>query len=118
MVRTDEELPGVTNMTRLKRRKRNGEVEARRAKKRIELLDAAIRAIRREGPGVSMGEMAAEAGVTKPILYRHFGAKGGLYHAIAERYATELLTRSGRPWPGTSLRETCWWPRSTPTWGS
>jgi AcrR family transcriptional regulator len=38
-----------------------------------------------------MGVMAAEAGVTKPILYRHFGAKGGLYHAVAERYATELL---------------------------
>jgi AcrR family transcriptional regulator len=38
-----------------------------------------------------MGEMAAEAGVTKPILYRHFGAKDGLYHAVAERYATELL---------------------------
>jgi AcrR family transcriptional regulator len=78
-------------MTRLKRRKRNGDVEARRAKKRLELLEAAIRAIRREGPGVSMGEMAAEAGVTKPILYRHFGAKGGLYHAIAERYANQLL---------------------------
>ena len=78
-------------MTRLKRRKRNETVEARRAQKRVELLEAAIRAIRREGPGVSMREMAAEAGVTKPILYRHFGAKGGLYHAVAERYATELL---------------------------
>jgi AcrR family transcriptional regulator len=78
-------------MTSLKRRKRNVDVEKRRAHKRLELLEAAIRAIRREGPGVSMGEMAAEAGVTKPILYRHFGAKGGLYHAIAALYANELL---------------------------
>jgi AcrR family transcriptional regulator len=78
-------------MGKLKRRKRNAEVESRRTERRTELLGAAIKAIRREGPGVSMREMAAEAGVTKPILYRHFGAKGGLYHAIAERYATELL---------------------------
>ena len=94
-------------MTRLKRRKRNGDVEARRAKKRLELLEAAIRAIRREGPSVSMGEMAAEAGVTKPILYRHFGAKGGLYHAIAERYANELLDQIrsalGRDLPSRDL---------------
>jgi AcrR family transcriptional regulator len=78
-------------MTKLRRRSRDPEVEARRARKRQELLDAAIRTIRSEGPRASMGEMAAEAGVTKPILYRHFGAKGGLYHAIAERYAEKLL---------------------------
>jgi AcrR family transcriptional regulator len=75
----------------LKRRRRSAELESRRIERRGELLEAAVRAIRREGPAVSMREMAAEAGVTKPILYRHFGAKGGLYHAIAERYATELL---------------------------
>jgi AcrR family transcriptional regulator len=80
-------------MPSLTHRKRNPKVEARRAAKRRELLDAAISAIEREGPRVSMREMAAEANVTKPILYRHFGAKGGLYQAIAERYATELLDR-------------------------
>jgi AcrR family transcriptional regulator len=94
-------------MTKAKRRTRGQEVEARRSDRRRELLDAAIRAIRRNGPRVSMREMAAEAGVTKPILYRHFGAKGGLYHAIAERYATELLEeiRSvlGRDLPAQSL---------------
>src|SRR6266498_3874117 len=80
-------------MPRLTHRKRNPKVEARRAEKKRELLDAAIRAIERDGPRVSMRAMAAEADVTKPILYRHFGAKGGLYQAIAERYATELLTQ-------------------------
>jgi AcrR family transcriptional regulator len=79
-------------MTRLRRR-RDPQVAARRAQKRDELLAAAIRAIRAEGPSVSMKEMAAEAGVTKPILYRHFGAKGGLYQAIAERYANQLLAQ-------------------------
>jgi AcrR family transcriptional regulator len=80
-------------MEKLRRRRRSAAAESRRMERRIELLGAAIRAIRREGPGVSMREMAAEAGVTKPILYRHFGAKGGLYHAIAERYSAELLER-------------------------
>jgi len=54
-----------------------------------------------------MREMAAEAGVTKPILYRHFGAKGGLYHAIAERYADQLLDQIrsalGRDLPSRDL---------------
>ena len=38
-----------------------------------------------------MSAIAAEAGVTKPILYKHFGDKGGLYKALAERYLNELL---------------------------
>lgn len=32
-----------------------------------------------------MQEMAAEAGITKPILYRHFGDKAGLLRALALR---------------------------------
>ncbi len=38
-----------------------------------------------------MNDIAAEAGITKPILYRHFGDKGGLYQALAERYVRSLL---------------------------
>lgn len=63
----------------------------RREARREELLDAADRAIRKEGPTVSMDEIAAEAGVTKPILYRHFGDKAGLSHALGERYLELLL---------------------------
>ena len=37
-----------------------------------------------------MDEIAAEAGITKPILYRHFGDKDGLYEALAGRYVEEL----------------------------
>ena len=66
-------------------------VTTRRAEKRQELLDAALRVIRRDGPGVSMDRIGVEAGVTKPILYRHFGHKRGLYQAIAERYRTEMM---------------------------
>lgn len=40
-----------------------------------------------------MSDIAAHAGVTKPILYKHFGDKGGLYRALAERYLSTLLER-------------------------
>lgn len=59
---------------------------SRAAERRAQLVEAAMRAIRRKGPDVSMDEMAAEAGITKPIIYRHFGDKAGLYRAIADRY--------------------------------
>jgi AcrR family transcriptional regulator len=64
-------------------------------RRRHALLDAADRIIRREGPDVSMASIAAEAGITKPILYRHFGDKSGLYQALAERH-TRLLIDSVR----------------------
>jgi AcrR family transcriptional regulator len=38
-----------------------------------------------------MNAIAAEAGITKPILYRHFGDKGGLYAALAVRHTDALL---------------------------
>jgi AcrR family transcriptional regulator len=63
----------------------------RRAARRTELLDAAVRAIRRAGPAVSMDAIAAEAGVTKPILYRHFGDRVGLAGALAEQFGAQLV---------------------------
>jgi AcrR family transcriptional regulator len=75
-----------------------------RDERRVELLDAAERAIRRIGPRASMDEIAAEAGITKPILYSHFGDKAGLVQALAGRVArrlnrtvTDALTGSGEP---------------------
>ncbi|MFF4222564.1 TetR family transcriptional regulator [Streptomyces sp. L500] len=59
--------------------------------RRKELLEAADRVVLREGPGASMNAIAAEAGITKPILYRHFGDKGGLYRALAVRHTDALL---------------------------
>ena len=57
------------------------------------LLEAADRVIQREGSAASMNVIAAEAGITKPILYRHFGDKSGLYRALAARHIDELLVR-------------------------
>lgn len=65
----------------------------RREARRAELLDAAIQVIRREGPAASMDQIAAEAGITKPIVYRYFGDRAGLYRAVAERYCAEMRAR-------------------------
>lgn len=59
--------------------------------RRTQLLDAADRVVQREGPKASMNAIAREAGITKPILYRHFGDKGGLYRALAQRHTDALL---------------------------
>lgn len=65
----------------------------RKAERREALLDAAARTIRERGAGVSMDDIAAEAAITKPILYRHFGDRRGLTAALGERFAAELDER-------------------------
>ena len=59
--------------------------------RRESLLAAADLVVQRDGASVSMATIAAEAGITKPILYRHFGDKSGLYAALAERHTDRLL---------------------------
>lgn len=61
--------------------------------RRAGLLEAADRVVQREGSAATMNVIAAEAGITKPILYRHFGDKSGLYRALAARHIEELLAR-------------------------
>ncbi|HEX4979511.1 MAG TPA: TetR/AcrR family transcriptional regulator [Acidimicrobiales bacterium] len=68
----------------------------RRAARREQLLDGALAAVRRRGPGASMNELAAEAGVSKPILYRHFGDRDGLVVALGTRFARELMAELQR----------------------
>jgi AcrR family transcriptional regulator len=69
----------------------------RRAVRRTALLEAAVEAIRAQGPGVTMEQLAKAGGVTKPILYRHFGDRDGLITAIADRYATDLMSEIVAP---------------------
>ncbi len=61
--------------------------------RRDELLAAALDVIRRVGASASMDEMAAEAGITKPVLYRYFGDRDGLITAVAERFSDAIVTR-------------------------
>jgi AcrR family transcriptional regulator len=61
--------------------------------RRESLLAAALDVIRRVGPSASMDEMAAEAGITKPVLYRYFGDRDGLITALADQFADVLVER-------------------------
>ncbi|ORA45293.1 TetR family transcriptional regulator [Mycolicibacterium chubuense] len=56
-----------------------------RKKVRSEIVDAAYRAIDRQGPEVSLREIAEEAGTAKPKIYRHFTDKSDLFQAIGQR---------------------------------
>jgi AcrR family transcriptional regulator len=64
----------------------------RREARRRQLLASAIEAIRSIGPGVTMEQLAKAGGVTKPILYRHFGDRDGLITAIAHEFSTDLVS--------------------------
>jgi AcrR family transcriptional regulator len=51
-----------------------------------------------------MNAIAAEAGITKPILYRWFGDKEGLYGQLAERHTGVLLSHLRAAWDGQGDR--------------
>jgi AcrR family transcriptional regulator len=63
----------------------------RRRVRRSQLLDAAVDAVRSLGPTATMEQLARAGGVTKPILYRHFGDRDGLIGAIADRFSAGLI---------------------------
>ena len=58
--------------------------------RREHLLDACVRAIREHGSDVSMAQLAAAAGVTRPILYDAFGDRAGVAAALVARYGAEV----------------------------
>lgn len=58
--------------------------EAHNAERRRELVASTLKAIRKHGPAVGMDDIAAEAGTSKPVIYRHFHDKTGLYLAVVE----------------------------------
>ncbi len=47
-----------------------------------------------------MEQLAQAGGITKPILYRHFGDRDGLVDAMAERFVADLLTTVTTPLAG------------------
>ena len=62
-----------------------------RAERREQILDAATRAFARSGfAATSLDDIAAEAGVSHVILYRHFDSKAELYRAVLDRACARL----------------------------
>jgi AcrR family transcriptional regulator len=63
-----------------------------RAERESMMLAAARRAFEERGyRDASMDEIAAQAGITKPMLYVYFGSKQGLYEACLEQVTAELV---------------------------
>jgi AcrR family transcriptional regulator len=62
-----------------------------RERRRAELVDAVIEAIRELGPEPGIDAVAAHAGVSKPVLYRYFEDKSGLWLAVGRRAAASLI---------------------------
>lgn len=67
-----------------------------RAERREQILDAATRAFAGAGfAATGLDDIAAEAGVTRVILYRHFDSKSDLYRAVLARACARVEASVG-----------------------
>jgi AcrR family transcriptional regulator len=61
--------------------------------RREQLLDIGRRLFAKRGlDGTSIEEIAAQAGVSKPVVYEHFGGKEGLYAVVVDREVDRFLS--------------------------
>ena len=74
--------------------------------RRAQLLDVArARFAQRGFDATSVEEIAEKAGVSKPVVYEHFGGKEGMYAVIVDREVQQLLDRITQALVGTTPRE-------------
>lgn len=65
-----------------------------RAQRREQLLDVGRAVFAQRGhAATTMEEIAEHAGVSKPVVYEHFGSKDGLYQAVVREEVDELAAR-------------------------
>ncbi|MDP9459746.1 MAG: TetR/AcrR family transcriptional regulator [Actinomycetota bacterium] len=64
--------------------------EHRRARK-VELVAAAVEAVRLAGPDFSVDDVARSAGVSKTVIYRYFSDKDELINAVLDRISAAIL---------------------------
>ena len=73
--------------------------------RRQQLLDIGRRLFAERGfDGTSIEEIAAQAGVSKPVVYEHFGGKEGLYAVVVDREVERLTTVTTKLFQGTNSR--------------
>ncbi|MER7008877.1 TetR/AcrR family transcriptional regulator [Dactylosporangium sp. NPDC000555] len=69
-----------------------------RAERREQILAAATTAFARNGfAATGLDDIAAEAGITRVILYRHFDTKTDLYQAALDRFCARLSDHVAEP---------------------
>ncbi|WP_307113491.1 TetR/AcrR family transcriptional regulator [Sinomonas atrocyanea] len=60
--------------------------------RRLQLVDVGRSVFAAKGlDGATIEEIAAAAGVSKPVVYEHFGSKEGLYRQVVEHESESLL---------------------------
>jgi len=65
-----------------------------RKQRREQLLDIGRALFAERGfDGTSIEEVASRAGVSKPVVYEHFGGKEGIYAVVVDREMEHLLDR-------------------------
>jgi AcrR family transcriptional regulator len=70
----------------------NGRVRMSGKERREQLLDVGRSLFAEKGfDATSVEEIAARAGVSKPVVYEHFGGKEGLYAVVVDREMGHLL---------------------------
>ena len=74
--------------------------------RRAQLLDVGRTLFAERGyDGTSVEEVASRAGVSKPVVYEHFGGKEGLYAIVVDREVHRLLDRFTSALSGSHPRE-------------
>ena len=74
--------------------------------RREQLLDIGRKLFAERGfEGTSIEEIAAQAGVSKPVVYEHFGGKEGLYAVVVDREVERLLATATTMLGGAQTRE-------------
>jgi AcrR family transcriptional regulator len=83
-------MPEAAPLDALKaKRVRRNAADAKRV-----ILDAAERLVSRAGPGgLRLQDVAAEIGLTHPVILHHFGSREGLMRALNERVLNDLRQR-------------------------
>jgi AcrR family transcriptional regulator len=67
-----------------------------RSQRREQIIAAATRAFAKAGfPATNLDDIAAEAGISRAILYRHFDSKTDLYQAVLDSACGRLITATG-----------------------
>ncbi|MEU5489032.1 TetR/AcrR family transcriptional regulator [Streptomyces sp. NPDC020196] len=89
-VATDGSTSGEKSMSAPTRRARRVRMTGK--ERREQLLDIGRALFADKGfEGTSVEEIAARAGVSKPVVYEHFGGKEGLYAVVVDREMRQLL---------------------------
>lgn len=75
------------------RDRRDSRWDEHRRARREQLVQATLTAVGRHGAGVGMEEIAAAAGTSKTVVYRHFADRSELHVAVCNEVAGRLLAQ-------------------------